>query len=102
MAGEFARAVGAKHLVLTHFGRSVAGDSTLHAQAVLKQVVRLARERYSGHVLPAEELMQLTLGVQARPRFEAAPRPNAAREPSLMARSSSCLAAGAARRGVGV
>lgn len=65
MAGAFARACGAKQLVLTHFSSRYKGDNSVKSIAVMNQIVGQAVETFeSNSVLAAQDLMEIKLTSQ--------------------------------------
>ncbi len=61
MAGSFADAAEAKHLVLTHFGARFSGDDGRWALGIMKELRALARSTYQGAVTSAVDLMKITV-----------------------------------------
>lgn len=62
MAGQFARAVGAKSLCLTHFSSRYKGDTAPASVAVMEQIANLARREYkTGPVVCARDLMVVSV-----------------------------------------
>lgn len=65
MAGAFARACGAKRLVLTHFSSRYKGDNSAESVVVMNQIVGQAVETFeSNSVLAAQDLMEIKLSSQ--------------------------------------
>eukprot|EP00934_Nitzschia_sp_Nitz4_P002331 Nitzschia sp. Nitz4//scaffold6_size259037//59135//61153//NITZ4_001054-RA/size259037-augustus-gene-0.285-mRNA-1//1//CDS//3329556833//2331//frame0 len=65
MAGDFARALGAKRLVLTHFSSRYRGDQTLESMAIMAKIEEQAAESSglgSSNVVAAWDFMVLTVG----------------------------------------
>ena len=65
MAGAFARACGARQLVLTHVSSRYKGDDSVESVAVMNQIVGQAMETLeSNSVLAAQDLMEIKLTSQ--------------------------------------
>ena len=69
IAGAFARACGAKQLVLTHFSSRYKGDDSAESIAIMNRIVEYAVETFeSNSVIAAQDMMEIKLTAQKGPR----------------------------------
>jgi len=59
MAGEFARRIGARRLILNHFSARYAGNDHIdeNARKVMTAIAKLAAEEFEGEIICARDLM---------------------------------------------
>ena len=70
MAGAFARGVGAKNLVLTHFSSRYCPTH----RPVMNEILSFAQKAFKGRVTAATDLMQILVNIDGTVRVIEAPR----------------------------
>jgi len=63
MAGRFARNVGAKHLVLTHFSSRYPGDNTARSRSCNDEIIGQAQSVFKGSVSTARDFLVFSIAV---------------------------------------
>ena len=61
MAGRYARFMGAKNLVLTHFSSRYPGDTSNYSRATMNEIRSLAKDEFPGDVICANDQMKITV-----------------------------------------
>ena len=75
MAGAFARGVGAKNLVLTHFSSRYCSTH----RPVMNEILSFAQKAFKGRVTAATDLMQILVNIDGTVRVIEAPPSRARR-----------------------